>query len=69
MQDDATITHEVKSLILYNLLLNTKTTTSHGVVTLTGRAGSMAEKTLNTRLATEVTGVISVVNNMVVSSP
>lgn len=69
LQNDATITHEVKRSILFNLLLNTKTTTSNGIVTLSGRADSMAEKTLNTRLATEVTGVISVVNNMVVSSP
>lgn len=66
LENDAAITHEVKRSILFNLLLNTKTTTSNGVVTLSGSAESVAEKTLNTRLATEVAGVISVVNNMIV---
>jgi osmotically-inducible protein OsmY len=68
LQQDAVITHEVKRSILYHLLINTKTTTSNGIVTLSGKADSAAEKALNTRLATEVTGVKSVINNMVITS-
>ena len=60
--DDSAITEQVKMAILSNLLLNTKVESSHGIVTLTGTARSMDDKNLNTKLATEVSGVKKVVN-------
>ena len=44
--------------------LHTKVSTADGVVTLSGVAKNAAEKTLVTKLATDINGVTSVINNM-----
>jgi len=41
--------------------------TADGVVTVSGIAKNVAEKTLVSKLATDITGVKSVVNNMTVA--
>jgi hypothetical protein len=64
---DAVITSEVKSSLLFNLLLSSNTETRDGVVTLSGRVDTTAEKVLGTSLATAISGVRQVVNNMVIS--
>jgi osmotically-inducible protein OsmY len=43
--------------------------TSDGVVTVTGIAKNAAEKSLVTKLATDINGVNSVVNNMTIAVP
>jgi osmotically-inducible protein OsmY len=43
-----------------------KVGTTDGVVTLSGIAKNVAEKTLVTRHATDITGVKSVINNMTI---
>ena len=67
--DDASITAQVKSSLLSHhstSALHTGVTTTDGVVTLTGAAKNDAEKSLVTKLATDINGVTSVVNNMTI---
>jgi osmotically-inducible protein OsmY len=68
--DDASITAQVKVALLSHRStssVNTKIGTADGVVTVSGIAKNVAEKTLVTKLATDITGVKSVVNNMTVA--
>lgn len=67
--DDASITSQVKYALLTHKstsAMKTKIVTSDGVVLVTGEAASEAEKSLVTKLAQDVRGVISVSNSMVV---
>ncbi len=67
--DDASITAQVKAALLSHhstSALKTKVETTDGVVTLTGVAKNPAEKSLVTKLVTDIDGVISVVNNMTI---
>ena len=69
--DDASITTQVKSALLMHKstsALKTKVTTSNGIVSVSGIAASDAEKSLVTKLASDVRGVISVTNSMTVKS-
>jgi hyperosmotically inducible periplasmic protein len=69
--DDASITAQVKMALLSHRstsALKTKVETSDGVVTLTGIAKNAAEKSLVTKLATDVHGVSSVINNMTIDT-
>ena len=68
--DDVSITSQIKyALISYQSTsaLNTKVTTTDGVVVITGEAASDAEKSLVSKLAQDVRGVKSVTNNMTVT--
>ena len=68
--DDASITAQVKSSLLSHRstsAMHTGVTTTDGVVTLTGIAKNDAEKSLVTKLATDINGVTSVINNMTVA--
>jgi osmotically-inducible protein OsmY len=70
--DDASITAEVKSSLLSHhstSAMHTGVTTTDGVVTLSGIAKNDAEKSLVTKLATDINGVTSVVNNMTIAVP
>jgi len=70
--DDASITAEVKSSLLSHhstSALHTGVTTTDGVVTLSGVAKNDAEKSLVTKLATDINGVTSVINNMTIAVP
>jgi osmotically-inducible protein OsmY len=70
--DDASITAEVKSSLLSHhstSALHTSVTTTDGVVTLTGVAKNDAERSLVTKLATDINGVTSVINNMTLAVP
>jgi hyperosmotically inducible periplasmic protein len=70
--DDASITAEVKSSLLSHSStssIHTGVTTTDGVVTLSGIAKNDAEKSLVTKLATDINGVTSVINNMTIASP
>jgi len=65
--DDVSITAQVKvALLLHHSTssISTKVETTDGVVTVSGVASNLAEKTLVTKLATDISGVKSVVNNM-----
>lgn len=65
--DDASITAQVKVALgshRSTSALSTKVETSEGVVTVSGLAKNAAEKTLVTKLVTDIHGVKSVVNNM-----
>ncbi len=67
--DDASITAQVKLTLLYHRstsAINTKVTTTNGIVTLHGKARNTAELDLATKLANDVKGVSSVVNRMIV---
>jgi len=67
--DDASITAQVKSSLMSHhstSALHTMVSTTDGVVTLTGVAKNEAEKTLVTKLATDINGVNSVINNMTI---
>jgi osmotically-inducible protein OsmY len=69
--DDASITSEVKYALLSHgstSALATKVTTVDSVVSITGVAGSDAERDLVTKLAQDSRGVKSVINNMTVKS-
>jgi osmotically-inducible protein OsmY len=69
--DDASITAQVKMLLLSHRstsAIKTKVETTDGVVTLTGITKNAAEKALVTKLATDVIGVTSVVNNMTIGT-
>jgi hyperosmotically inducible protein len=70
--DDASITAEVKSSLLSHSstsALHTTVSTTDGVVTLGGIAKNDAEKSLVTKLATDINRVTSVVNNMTIAVP
>jgi hyperosmotically inducible protein len=70
--DDASITAEVKSSLLSHhstSALHTSVSTTDGVVTLGGIAKNDAERSLVTKLATDINGVTSVVNNMTIAVP
>ena len=69
--DDASVTTQVKYSLLHHKAtsaIKTKVTTTEGVVVLTGEASSDAEKSLATKLATDVRGVKSVTNDMTVKN-
>ena len=68
--DDASITAQVKSSLLSHhstSAIHTGVSTTDGVVTLSGVAKNDAEKSLVTKLATDINGVTSVVNNMTIA--
>jgi osmotically-inducible protein OsmY len=70
--DDASITAEVKSSLFSHhstSALHTTVTTTDGVVTISGIAKNDAEKALVTKLATDINGVVGVMNNMTVTVP
>jgi len=70
--DDASITAQVKSALLSHhstSAMHTGVSTTDGVVTLSGVAKNDAEKSLVTKLATDINGVTSVINNMTVAVP
>ena len=70
--DDASITAQVKSSLLSHRstsAIKTKVSTTEGVVTISGVAKNEAEKSLVTKLATDIVGVVSVMNNMTVTPP
>ena len=70
--DDASITAQVKSSLLSHRstsALMTKVETTDGVVTVSGIAKNAAEKSLVTKLVTDINGVISVNNNMTIAAP
>ena len=70
--DDASITAQVKSSLLSHhstSALHTSVSTTDGVVTLGGIAKNDAERSLVTKLATDINGVISVINNMTIGVP
>jgi osmotically-inducible protein OsmY len=67
--DDASITAQVKASLMSRRstsALKTKVETTDGVVTLSGIARNAAEKSLVTKLVTDIDGVSSVVNNMTI---
>ena len=70
--DDASITAQVKSSLLSHhstSAMHTGVSTTDGVVILSGVARNDAEKSLVTKLATDINGVTSVINNMTVAVP
>ncbi|MGB7748717.1 MAG: BON domain-containing protein [Verrucomicrobiia bacterium] len=70
--DDASITAQVKSSLLSHhstSALKTSVSTTDGVVTLGGIAKNAAEKSLVTKLVTDINGVNSVINNMTIAVP
>ena len=67
--DDASITAQVKTAFLYHhstSAFKTGVETNNGVVTLTGKIRSDAAKDMATKVARDVSGVTSVVNNMTI---
>jgi osmotically-inducible protein OsmY len=69
--DDASITAQVKASLLSHRstsALKTGVETTDGVVTLSGIAKNAAEKSLVTKLATDINGVSSVVNSMTIDT-
>ena len=67
--DDASITAQVKSSLVSHRstsAVQTKVETTDGVVTVSGIAKNAAEKSLVTKLVTDINGVNSVVNNMTI---
>jgi osmotically-inducible protein OsmY len=67
--DDASITAQVKTILLYHRstsALNTSVITENGVVTLGGKATNATEKELATKLVNDINGVKSVKNIMTV---
>jgi len=70
--DDASITAQVKSSLMSHRstsALKTKVETTNGAVTLSGVAKNDAEKSLVTKLVTDINGVTSVINNMTIAVP
>jgi osmotically-inducible protein OsmY len=70
--DDASITAEVKSALFSHhstSAIHTTVSTADGVVTVGGIAKNDAEKSLVTKLATDITGVTKVINNMTIAVP
>lgn len=69
--DDASITAQVKMAYLFHhstSAFKTGVKTSEGIVTLTGEANSAAGKEMAAKIANNVKGVISVVNNMTIKN-
>lgn len=69
--DDASITAQVRMALLTHRstsAFKTTVTTTEGVVTVGGAAKNTAEKELVTKLVTDINGVKSLVNNMVVEA-
>jgi len=67
--DDASITAQVKGSLQTHRstsAINTKVTTTDGVVTVSGQAKNAAEKALVSKLVADINGVKSVVNNMTI---
>jgi osmotically-inducible protein OsmY len=67
--DDASITAQVKMTLLYHRstsAINTKVKARRGVVTLSGKASSTAEKDLAAKYANDVNGVKGVKNRMTI---
>jgi hyperosmotically inducible protein len=67
--DDASITTQVKYALLSHKstsALKTKVVTTDGRITITGEAASDAERLLVTKLAGDVRGAKTVVNDMTV---
>lgn len=67
--DDSSITAQVKMTLLYHRSTSavyTSVKTMHGVVTLDGKAKSITEKDLASKLANDVNGVNKVINRMIV---
>jgi osmotically-inducible protein OsmY len=70
--DDASITAQVKSSLFSHhstSAIHTSVSTTDGVVTVTGVAKNDAEKRLISKLASDINGVASVVNNMTITVP
>ncbi len=70
--DDASITAEVKASLLSHRstsAIHTTVSTTDGVVTVGGIARNDAEKSLVTKLTSDVEGVVSVINNMTIGVP
>ena len=70
--DDASITAQVRMSLMSHRstsALKTKVETTDGVVTVSGIAKNAAEKSLVTKLVTDINGVISVVNKMTITVP
>jgi len=70
--DDASITAQVKSTLFSHhstSALHTGVSTADGVVTVTGVAKNEAEKSLVSKLASDIPGVTRVINNMTVAVP
>jgi hyperosmotically inducible protein len=70
--DDASITAQVKSSLMSHRstsALKTKVETTNGAVTLSGVAKNDAEKSLVTKLVTDIKGVTGVINNMTIATP
>ena len=68
--DDASITAQVKAALLSHRstsALKTKVSTTDGVVSVSGIAKNAAEKSLVTKLISDINGVNSVVNNMTIT--
>jgi len=67
--DDASITAQVKMTLMMHKstgVIRTSVTTNNGIVTLSGKAKSEAERDLVTKLAEDVQGVNNVVNKMTI---
>jgi hyperosmotically inducible periplasmic protein len=67
--DDASITAQVKMALLLHRstsVLNTSVATKYGVVTLSGKARSAAEKDRVTKLVKDIKGVKNVKNRMII---
>ncbi len=70
--DDASISAQIRSTLLSHhstSALHTTVSTTDGVVTLSGIAKNSAEKSLVTKLVTDINGVNSVINNMTIAVP
>jgi osmotically-inducible protein OsmY len=70
--DDASITAQVKMAFLTHhstSAFKTGVETSNGIVTLSGNATSGAGKDMATKVASDINGVTSVVNNMTILNP
>ena len=70
--DDASITAQVKSSLLTHRstsAMHTTVSTTDGIVTLGGIAKNDAERSLVTKLANDINGVNSVINNMTLAIP
>lgn len=68
--DDASITAQVKSTLMAHRstsAMKTRVITIDGIVTVSGLAKNDAEKTLVSKLINDISGVVSVVNDMTVN--
>jgi len=67
--DDASISAQVKMALLSHRstsAFKTGVTTNNGTVTLSGRASSGAEKDMISKVASDINGVLNVINNMTI---